>query len=171
VERLASLIRPVADFPKPGIVFRDVTPLLRDPYGLTTVTGALAERYRDRGVDLVAAVESRGFLFAAPLAVALGAGVVPIRKLGKLPARTITREYSLEYGSNHLEVHLDAVEPGQRVLLLDDVLATGGTAAASLELLEELGGVVVESAFVVEISGLGGRDRLAPRPVHALLTF
>lgn len=168
---LLPLIRAVPDFPVPGVVFRDVTPLLRDPRGLPAVTEALARRYRDRRIDLVAAVESRGFLFGAPLAVTLGAGVVPIRKVGKLPAATIRREYTLEYGSDLLEIHADAVEAGQRVLLLDDVLATGGTAAASIALVEELGGEVVEAAFVLEIEELGGRGSIPAHPVFSLLRF
>jgi adenine phosphoribosyltransferase len=171
MEHLKALIRDVPDFPMQGILFRDVTPLLRDPQGLTQVVDALAERYRGQGIDAVAGIESRGFLFGAPLAVALGVGFVPIRKLGKLPADKISREYALEYGTNSLEVHRDAVQPGERVLLLDDLLATGGTARAASELLEELGAQVVEAAFVIELAFLDGRKALGSRPVHALLTY
>lgn len=171
MEHLKALIRDVPDFPMQGILFRDVTPLLRDPQGLAQVVDAFAERYRGQGIDAVAGIESRGFLFGAPLAVALGVGFVPIRKLGKLPADKISREYALEYGTNSLEVHRDAVRPGERVLLLDDLLATGGTARAASELLEELGAHVVEAAFVIELAFLDGRAALHGRPVHALLTY
>jgi adenine phosphoribosyltransferase len=171
MEHLKALIRDVPDFPMQGILFRDVTPLLRDPQGLAQVVDAFAERYRGQGIDAVAGIESRGFLFGAPLAVALGVGFVPIRKLGKLPADKITREYALEYGTNSLEVHRDAVRAGERVLLLDDLLATGGTARAAAELLEELGAQVVETAFVIELAFLDGRKALGGRPAHALLTY
>ena len=171
MEHLKALIRDVPDFPMQGILFRDVTPLLRDPRGLAQVVDALAERYRGQGVDAVAGIESRGFLFGAPLAVALGIGFVPIRKLGKLPADRITREYALEYGTNALEMHRDAVRPGERVLLVDDLLATGGTARAASELLEELGARVAEAAFVIELGFLNGRALLDGRPVHALLSY
>jgi adenine phosphoribosyltransferase len=171
MEHLKALIRDVPDFPMQGILFRDVTPLLRDPQGLAQVVDAFAERYRGQGIDAVAGIESRGFLFGAPLAVALGVGFVPIRKLGKLPAEKISREYALEYGTNSLEVHRDAVRSGERVLLLDDLLATGGTARAASELLEELGAQVVEAAFVIELAFLNGRAALDGRPVHALLTY
>jgi adenine phosphoribosyltransferase len=171
MEHLKALIRDVPDFPMQGILFRDVTPLLRDPQGLAQVVDAFAERYRGQGIDAVAGIESRGFLFGAPLAVALGVGFVPIRKLGKLPADKISREYALEYGTNSLEVHRDAVRAGERVLLLDDLLATGGTARAAAELLEELGAQVAEAAFVIELAFLDGRTALGGRPVHALLTY
>ncbi|HEX6040427.1 adenine phosphoribosyltransferase [Longimicrobium sp.] len=171
MEHLKALIRDVPDFPMQGILFRDVTPLLRDPRGLRQVVDALAERYRGQGIDVVAGIESRGFLFGAPLAVALGTGFVPIRKLGKLPAEKITREYALEYGTNSLEVHRDAVKPGERVLLVDDLLATGGTARAAASLVEELGGEVVETAFVIELAFLNGRAVMDGRPVHSLLTY
>ncbi|HEX6911363.1 MAG TPA: adenine phosphoribosyltransferase [Longimicrobium sp.] len=171
MEHLKALIRDVPDFPMQGILFRDVTPLLRDPAGLQQVVQAFADRYREQGIDLVAGIESRGFIFGTPLAVALGTGFVPIRKLGKLPADKITREYALEYGTNSLEVHRDAVRPGQRVLLVDDLLATGGTARAASGLLEELGAQVVETAFVIELAFLNGRAALDGRPVHALMTY
>ena len=171
MENLKALIRDIPDFPTPGILFRDVTPLLGDPDALRTAVHALAERFRDSGVEMVAGIESRGFIFGAPLALALGAGFVPVRKLGKLPAAKIHRAYDLEYGSNHLELHTDAVQPGQRVLLVDDLLATGGTAAASVELLEELGGVVVAAAFLIELTALHGRIRLGDRRVETLLRY
>lgn len=171
MEHLKALIRDVPDFPMQGILFRDVTPLLRDPQGLAQVVDAFAERYRGQGIGVVAGIESRGFMFGAPLAVALGVGFVPIRKLGKLPAEKITREYALEYGTNSLEVHRDAVRPGERVLLLDDLLATGGTARAAAELLEELGADIAEIAFVIELAFLNGRAALPGRAVHSLLTY
>lgn len=167
-----SLIRAVPDFPSPGILFRDIAPLLGDAEAFAAVVGRLAERYRGEGVELVAGVESRGFIFAAPLALALGAGFVPVRKLGKLPGRTVSREYALEYGTSHLEMQVEAVRPGQRVLLLDDVLATGGTAAAAAELVRELGGVLAGAAFVVELEALGGRAALeGVVEVHSLLRY
>ncbi len=171
MEHLKALIRDVPDFPMEGILFRDVTPLLRDPAGLQQVVQAFADRYRGQGIDAVAGIESRGFIYGTPLAVALGTGFVPIRKLGKLPADKITREYALEYGTNALEVHRDAVRPGERVLLVDDLRATGGTARAAAELLEELGAQVVETAFVIELAFLDGRGALGGRPVHTLLTY
>lgn len=170
MEHLKALIRDVPDFPQPGILFRDVTPLLRDPGGLAAVVGALAERYRDRGLDAVAGIESRGFLFGAPLAMALGVGFVPVRKAGKLPAECLRAEYALEYGSAVLEVHRDGVRPGERVLLVDDLLATGGTSRAAAGLLGELGARVEEAAFVIELEFLRGRDALGDVPVHALLS-
>ena len=171
MEHLKALIRDVPDFPMPGILFRDVTPLLRDPGGLRQVVDAFAARYRDQGIDVVAGIESRGFLFGAPLALALGVGFVPIRKLGKLPAERISREYALEYGTNALEIHRDAVRRGERVLLIDDLLATGGTARAASELIEELGAQVAEAAFVIELAFLNGRAALDRRPVHALVVY
>lgn len=171
MDNLEPLVRAVPDFPSPGIVFRDITPLLRDPRALATVVRRLAEPYRDARVDVVAAIESRGFILGAPLALELRAGFVPVRKVGKLPAKTIRREYQLEYGSNHLEMHVDALEAGQRVLLVDDVLATGGTAWAALELVRELGGEVVAAAFLIELGALGGRARLTGTPVDSLMRF
>ncbi|HWK88486.1 MAG TPA: adenine phosphoribosyltransferase [Longimicrobium sp.] len=171
MEHLKALIRDVPDFPTPGILFRDVTPLLRDPRGLAQVVDALAGRYRGREIDVVAGVESRGFIFGAPLAHALGLGFVPIRKLGKLPADTVRREYALEYGTNTLEMHRDAVHPGERVLIVDDLLATGGTAGAAAGLVEDVGGVVAELAFVIELTFLPGREALAAYPVHTLLSY
>jgi adenine phosphoribosyltransferase len=171
VEHLKALIRDVPDFPMPGILFRDVTPLLRDPHGLRGVVDALAGRFRERPVDLIAGVESRGFLFGAPLAVALGVGFVPIRKVGKLPAATVRREYALEYGTNTLEMHADAVSPGERVLLIDDLLATGGTARAAVELIESVGGTVTAAAFVIELTFLNGRQALPGTEVQALMSY
>ena len=171
MEHLKALIRDVPDFPVEGILFRDVTPLLRDPAGLREVVRAFADRYRDSGIDVIAGIESRGFLFGAPLAVELGVGFVPIRKLGKLPAGKIRREYALEYGSNTLEIHDDAVLPGERVLVVDDLLATGGTARASVELVRELGGEVMGLAFLIELAFLEGRRTLDGCDVFTLLTY
>ena len=171
VEHLKSLIRDVPDFPVPGILFRDVTPLLRDPRGLAEVVDVFAERYAGLGVDAVAGIESRGFIFGAPLAVKLGVGFVPIRKVGKLPAEKISREYALEYGTAALEIHADAVSHHERVLLVDDLLATGGTAATAVELIETLGARVAAVAFVIELAFLNGRGVLPGKDVHALLTY
>jgi adenine phosphoribosyltransferase len=171
VETLSALVRAVPDFPEPGIVFRDITPLLADAGALATTVRAMADPFRAAGVELVAGIESRGFLLGAPLAVEIGAGFVPIRKAGRLPGPTLGREYSLEYGVNRLEIHADAVRPGQRVLLVDDVLATGGTARAGVELLEELGGEVAGAVFLIELSALDGRSRLPCHPVVSLLSY
>jgi adenine phosphoribosyltransferase len=171
VEHLRALIRDVPDFPSPGIMFRDIMPLLRHPRGLADVTDALVERYRDAGIDLVAGIESRGFLFGTPLASALGVGFVPVRKLGKLPPPTVQREYTLEYGTNHLELQRDAIRAGERVLVIDDVLATGGTARAGLELVKQVGGEPVSAAFLVELSALDGRAHLRGFDVFSLLTY
>jgi adenine phosphoribosyltransferase len=164
-----SLIRTVPDFPRPGIRFRDITPLLADAAGFRAVTQQLADRYAGR-IDKVAGIEARGFIFGAAVAQLLHAGFVPFRKPGKLPAAAIGHEYALEYGTNRLEVHGDAVTRGERVLVIDDLLATGGTASAALTLLEQLGAEVVECAFVIELVDLGGRRRIEERGhrIHAL---
>lgn len=171
LDYLKTLIRDVPDFPVPGIIFKDITTLLKDPQGLAAVIETLTARCADAEIDIVAGIESRGFIFGVPLAVALGAGFVPIRKPGKLPAEAIAREYDLEYGSNRLELHRDAIQPGQRVLLIDDLLATGGTARASVELIEELGGTVALIAFVIELAFLDGRAQLQDHEVTTLLTY
>ena len=168
---LRRLIRSVPDFPKPGIVFRDITPLLADPAGLDQTIAQLAEPYCDRKVDLVAAIESRGFIFGAAVARRLGTGFVPIRKPGKLPAATTKVSYELEYGSDSVEIHTDAISPGQRVLLIDDLLATGGTMAAACQLVTGLGGVIVALAFVIELSFLNGRAKLAEHDILSLITY
>jgi adenine phosphoribosyltransferase len=168
---LARHIRPIPDFPKPGILFRDITPLLADAGALTAAIAALAEPWRDARIDAIAAVEARGFLFASPLALELGVGVIPVRKPGKLPADTIAHEYELEYGRDRLEMHKDVLARGSRVLVVDDVLATGGTAAACMRLVEAGGGTVVGAAFLVEIEPLGGRARLAPHRVESVLVY
>lgn len=166
---LTTLIRTIADFPKPGIGFRDITPLLRRPEALREVVEAWAARFGGAGVDQVLAIESRGFLFGAPLALRLGAGVVPLRKPGKLPAATWSEDYDLEYGTNRLEMHTDAVRPGQRVLLIDDVLATGGTLAAAWRLARRAQAQVVGAGVVIELAGLDGRAQLTGLPVAALM--
>lgn len=168
---LADFIRPILDFPKPGIVFRDITPLLADHRALATAVRRLAVPWQQAGIAAVAAVEARGFLFATPLALELGVGVIPVRKPGKLPAETISHDYDLEYGSDRLEMHRDILVPGARVLVVDDVLATGGTAAACMRLVETAGGVVAGAAFLVELEPLGGRERLAPHRVESVVRY
>lgn len=166
MERLRARIREVPDFPDEGILFYDITTVLKHGRSFHEATDLMAEPFRQGDIDLVVAMESRGFIFGAPIAYLLGAGFAPIRKLGKLPARTISREYSLEYATNTLEIHADAIEPGQKVLLVDDLLATGGTVAASLDIVQELGGVPVGVSVFVELESLGGRERLAPYGVE-----
>lgn len=168
---LASTIRNVSDWPKPGIQFKDITTLLRDPAALGQCIGDLSAPYKGKHVDLVLGTEARGFLFAPAVAVALGAGCVLARKPGKLPCKAMREEYALEYGTDALEVHEDAIAPGQRVLLVDDLLATGGTMVAATNLVRRLGGEVAGYAFLVELSFLPGRARLAPHPVHSLVTY
>ncbi|CAN7450708.1 adenine phosphoribosyltransferase [Knoellia sp. LjRoot47] len=167
---VASRLRDVADFPKPGVVFKDITPLLGDADAFGDVIRALARRHTDSDgtVDAVAGVEARGFIVGAALALELGVGFVPVRKAGKLPGKTVQRTYDLEYGTATIEIHADAVSPGQRVVLVDDVLATGGTAIAAWDLLSDCGADVVELATVVELAFLGGREALGERPVHSL---
>lgn len=166
-----SLIREVPDFPKPGINFYDITTLLKDPAGWRAVIDALKDRCRDTRADLVVGIEARGFFFAPAIAYALGAGFVPVRKPGKLPAATESVEYALEYGTDRLEMHRDAIQPGQKVLILDDVLATGGTASAVARLVEQLGGTVAGLGFVLELDFLHGREKLQGREVFSLLHY
>ncbi len=168
---LASLIRDVPDFPTKGILFKDLTTLLQDGAAFREAIEALAKPYQGHEIDVVAAIESRGFIFAAPVAYKLGAGFVPIRKPGKLPAATISVEYTLEYGSNTLEIHRDAIRPGQRVLLVDDLLATGGSARAATQLIEQLGGQVVGIAFLVSLTFLNGAAQLAGHQVFSVIDF
>jgi adenine phosphoribosyltransferase len=168
---LRGLIREIPDFPKPGIGFKDITPLLAEPDALSAAVHALAEPLRSLRADCVIAAEARGFLLGPALALELGAGFVLARKPGKLPYETISAEYALEYGSNQLELHIDALAGGKRVLVHDDLLATGGTAVALCDLVEQLGGEVVACSFLVELAFLGGRERLSPRTTHALLSF
>ena len=169
--KLEQYIRDVPDFPVPGILFRDITPLLRDPDALASSVEAMTAPWRGRGVDLVAAMEARGFVFGAAMALELGAGFVPVRKEGKLPWRTRSIDYALEYREDILHVHEDAVQPGQKVLVVDDLIATGGTAAAVVDLVEQLGGDVLGAQFLVELSDLAGRKLLARREVHSVIVY
>ncbi len=171
LNHLHALIRDVPDFPKPGIIFKDITPLLADPSGLCLAVELMANPYRKAKVDLVCGAESRGFIFGTAIAQTLGAGFIPLRKPGKLPSRRVTAEYDLEYGTDKLEVHADAVRPGQRVLMVDDLLATGGTMQASCQLLSDLRAEIVGIAILIELEALGGRRRLAPRQVHSVLSY
>jgi adenine phosphoribosyltransferase len=170
-EELRERIREIPDFPKPGILFYDITTLLKDPVAYKESIDLMLEPYRDEQVDIVVGMESRGFIFSAPMAYQLDAGLVPVRKLGKLPAETITVEYALEYGSNTLEIHRDAINAGQKVLIVDDLLATGGTVKGTIELVERLKGEVVGLAFLVELDFLKGRDRLDGRRVTSVIKY
>jgi adenine phosphoribosyltransferase len=168
-ERLKQEIRDIPDFPQPGIVFRDITPLLANAATLKTVLDAMAAPYAE--IAQVVIIESRGFILGTPIAYQLGAGVVPVRKPGRLPARTLSEQYELEYGANSLEIHYDAITEGQRVLIVDDLLATGGTVRATINLIERLGGVVAGVAVLAELSALNGRERLAGYDVHSLVVY
>jgi adenine phosphoribosyltransferase len=170
-DHLKKLIREVPDFPKKGILFYDITTLLRDKTGFARLIDLLSENYIGRNIDLVLGMEARGFIFGPALAYRLNAGFVPVRKPGKLPAATSRVEYDLEYGSNTLEIHKDAIEPGQRVLIVDDLLATGGTAVATAKLAESLGGQIAGLAFVVELDFLKGREKLKAHDVFSLLHY
>ncbi len=171
MEELKKLIREVPDFPKPGILFYDITTLLKDSTGFKQVIDALACHYRDAGVETVLGIEARGFIFAPALAYALGAGFVPVRKPKKLPSDCVSVSYDLEYGTDALEMHQDALQEGQRVLIVDDLLATGGTAAATCRLVEQVGGNVAGMGFVIELTFLNGRQKLAGRDVFSLLQY
>jgi adenine phosphoribosyltransferase len=171
MEHLKAKIRHVPDFPKPGINFCDITTLIRDPTGLSDVVEGLTEPFRAKRIDLVAGIESRGFILGAAIADRLRAGFVPVRKPGKLPAATLRQSYELEYGSDALEIHEDAIETGQRVLIVDDLLATGGTAAAARDLVQRTGGVVVGVALLVELTFLDGRQRLGETPLVVGLQY
>lgn len=168
---LRSIIREVPDFPKPGINFKDITPILANGAALREVIGKFADHYRTKGVELVVGVESRGFLFGAPLAYELGCGFALVRKPGKLPCEVERVEYALEYGTDALEIHRDAVKPGERVLVVDDLLATGGTIGAAVDLVKRLGGNIVGAAFVIELAFLGGRAKMDARGVKDILTL
>ena len=171
LEILRGYVRDVPDFPKPGILFRDLTPLMAHGVALRHAIDLLAERLAPRRPQLLVAIESRGFIFGAPVAAALGIGFVPVRKRGKLPSRTAQRIYGLEYGTDTLEIHVDAFVAGARVAIVDDLLATGGTARATVELVRELGGQVACAAFVVELARLAGRQRLHDAPVESLIVY
>ena len=171
IDTLYARIRDVPDFPKPGIVFKDITPLLADPDTLSAAVDLMIEAFRDAGVDKVLAIESRGFLFGAPLATALGAGLVPARKQGKLPWQRHRVEYALEYGTDAIEIHRDAIDASERVLIVDDLLATGGTARAATDIVRTTGGEVVAIAFLIELAFLDGRAKLDGIPVWSLLRY
>ncbi len=168
---LRAKIREVPDFPKPGILFYDITTLLKDREAFRESIDLLTQPYVDQKIDVVVGMESRGFIFSAPMAYQLGAGFVPVRKLGKLPAETASVEYALEYGTNTLEIHRDAITAGQRVLIVDDLLATGGTVSGTIDLVRRLGGEVVALAFLVELKFLKGRDRLRGYDVHSIVQY
>jgi adenine phosphoribosyltransferase len=171
MDDLKKLIREIPDYPKPGILFYDLTTLLQDPRGFHSLVDRLCEHYNGKKVDVVAGIEARGFIFAPALAYRLGAGFVPVRKPKKLPSKTVSVTYQLEYGSDQLEIHQDAIQPGQRVLLCDDLLATGGTASAAIELVRKLGGEVAGAAFAVELSFLNGRAKIPGVDVFSLLKY
>ncbi|MBC7546071.1 MAG: adenine phosphoribosyltransferase [Candidatus Sericytochromatia bacterium] len=168
---ISAVIRDVPDFPKPGILFKDITPMLGHPEVFQLSIAALHQLYADAKLDYIVGIESRGFIFGAPLAIALGAGFVPVRKPGKLPAECHTIEYALEYGTDTLQIHKDAIPAGKRVLIIDDLLATGGTVKATLELVRSTGADVVGAAFIVELSFLNGRERLPDCEIQTLVTY
>lgn len=170
-ELLSSRIRDIPDFPKPGILFRDITPLLRDPTAFRQAITQLAEPFRDSGVTAIVAAEARGFIFACPLAIELNCGFVPVRKPGKLPHDTHAFDYDLEYGSDRLEMHVDGVGPGDKVLVVDDLLATGGTVDACVQLVEKTGAEVVGCGFLIELVALGGRARIEPHRCVSLIRY
>jgi len=170
-EELRARIREIPDFPKPGILFYDITTLLKDGAAFRESIDLMLEPYRGEKIDIVVGMESRGFIFSAPMAYQLNAGLVPVRKLGKLPAETITVEYALEYGSNTLEIHRDAIQPGQKVLIVDDLLATGGTVLGTIELVKTLKAEVVGLAFLVELLFLKGRERLGDYFTHSVIQY
>jgi len=169
--KLESLVRAIPDFPIPGILFRDITPLLKDSAGFKAAINLFVDRFRDRPIDYIVGIEARGYMLGAPLAYALGCGFVPVRKPGKLPGQKFIQEYALEYGTNSLEIHDDAVGRGQRVVVVDDLLATGGTAKATLQLLERSGARIEGFAFLIELAELHGRDQLAGVDVTAFITY
>ncbi len=171
VDTLRQRIREIPDFPKPGILFYDITTLLKDADAFKQAIDLLTEPFRDTPVDVVVGMESRGFIFSAPMAYQLDAGFVPVRKLGKLPAETVSVEYALEYGTNTLEIHKDAIAPGQKVLIVDDLLATGGTVLGTIELITQLKAEVVGLAFLVELLFLKGRDRLHGHEIHSVIQY
>ena len=170
-ERARGLVRDIPDFPKPGIVFKDITPLLADVPAYRWVIDSLAGAFEGRKIDKVLGIEARGFIAAAPVAYKFGAGFVPVRKAGKLPWQIEKQEYELEYGTDLLEIHRDAVSPGESALIVDDVMATGGTAAAAIRLVEKLGGTVAGLGFIIELGFLGGRERLGEHEIVSLLTY
>ena len=171
MEQLSSLIRDIPDFPEPGVVFKDITPVLADGPAFAMLVDAMAEPFRESGVTKVAGIEARGFTLATPVADRLGAGFIPVRKPGKLPFETVREDYTLEYGTDALEIHVDAAYAGERVLLVDDVIATGGTAAAAIRLLRKIGADVVGISVFIELAFLDGAQMLDGVPLHALITY
>ncbi|NOS35466.1 MAG: adenine phosphoribosyltransferase [Deltaproteobacteria bacterium] len=171
VEELKKIIRDIPDFPKKGIIFKDITTLLKDPYSFQRTVDLLGHRYIGKGIGTIIGVEARGFIVGAALAYKLGAGVILVRKPGKLPHKTISASYELEYGTDSLEIHEDAIGKGERVLIADDLLATGGTVSAVIELVEELGGKIIECAFLTELEFLKGREKLKPHKVFSLIKY
>ena len=171
MNKVADYVRTIPDFPEPGIMFRDVTSVLQDPDGLKLAIDEMIKLLDGVDFDIIAGTESRGFIFGVPIAYALGKSFIPVRKKGKLPCETISIEYELEYGTAEIEIHKDSVKPGQKVVLVDDLIATGGTIAASIKLIEQLGGEVVKSIFLIELAGLNGRAKLEGYDVAAVLTY
>lgn len=171
IELLESLIRNIPDFPEPGILFRDITTVLKDKEGLKLIIDDFTEKYKDKGIDYVLGADARGFIFGAAIAYTIGAGFVPARKVGKLPAETVKAEYSLEYGKNAIEIHKDAFKKGDKVLIVDDLLATGGTANAMVKLVEELGATVYGLSFLIELDDLKGRELLDKYDVYSILRY
>ena len=171
MDHLKRMIRHVPDFPKPGILFYDITTLLQDKQGFHEAIGSLSEPFASAGIDLVVGIESRGFIFGSAVADRLGAGFAPVRKIGKLPSKTVRASYALEYGSDALEIHHDAVHAGQTVLIVDDLLATGGTAKAASDLVAQLGGNVTALAFLIELVALNGREKLSGQSLHSVLKY
>jgi adenine phosphoribosyltransferase len=171
MDQLKSKIRHIPDFPKPGILFYDITTLLQDPAGFRMAIDSLAMPFENAGIDVVVGIESRGFIFGSAVADRIGAGFSPVRKPGKLPAKTVRAAYNLEYGSDALEMHADAIREGQRVLIVDDLLATGGTARATTDLITGVGGKVHALAFLIELVALNGRERLADQTIHTVLKY
>jgi adenine phosphoribosyltransferase len=170
-ERLQAAIRDIQDFPRAGVVFKDITPIIENGQLFRLTVTAFADHYQRRSIDQIVAIDARGFLFGSALAYVLGTGISVVRKQGKLPYRTIAVSYELEYGTNTVEMHVDSIKAGQRVLVIDDVLATGGTARAAIDLVQQLGGQVVEAAFLMELEFLHGRDKLAPTSCFSILKY
>ena len=171
MKKVEDYVRTIPDFPEPGIMFRDVTSVLQDPDGLKLAIDEMIKLLDGMDFDIVAGTESRGFIFGVPIAYALGKAFIPVRKKGKLPCETISAEYELEYGTAEIEIHKDSVKPGQKVVLVDDLIATGGTIAASIKLIEQLGGEVVKCIFLMELAGLNGRAKLEGYDVEAVITY
>lgn len=170
-DNLKALVRDIPDFPKEGIMFRDITTLLKDSQGLKEVIDVFSDRYRDKGIKYILGADARGFIFGAAIAYNIGAGFVPIRKKGKLPYKTLSASYDLEYGSNEVEMHIDAIEKGDKVVIVDDLLATGGTAKAMLDLVNKLGGDIEEFAFMIELEDLNGREKLQGENVFSIIKY